>query len=1207
MIFNHTKAWRVSVAVAFGMIGFAINFLDFQLLESTNLKISILVGLLLPLLVALAWGWRYGLLASLAGGCQSMWWLWRDDGWGVLYAVPIYTLWIVWHGWWADRRREGHVLRQSCFIVEIPFRLFSELGFYTIFRWLVSFNPPPWNPTATWDFVQLPWVHTVALKHTVTAYVLLLMAYVLMNIGPVRRFFGLAIRPAQHETNIILAVAVLVGLGLWTADGIVNYLAFNPADKSFWACVVLDPGGHETFMRILFVLVSLLSGAFVARAFRHRIFMNQRLVRLNKELKAIRGINQLIIHEKDSGRLLQNACQHLVDSEGFFNAWIAIFQENGQNIESFNAGLNGGSRLMALQLAAGQTPECAKRAMAQPGVHVVTDVPAQCLDCPMALEHSGHAAFAVRLAHQDRMFGWLCVSASQSAAQDPADKELISDVADDLSFALWSIETKASRERTERRYGEIMAAIGDAVVVTDMDNRITMFNPGAERLFALPADKALGSSLHHLCPADLHSEQHELMARVRLQGAIQGYETRRLTATGDEVAVEMTLNLFNDGHGNPLGIIAVLRDITTRLKAREKIRRSQIMLARTEELARVGSWEWCVHTDNVTWSDGLYRIYEQDPASAPLSFTEQLRLYTPESMESLRQAMLQAAEEGSSFSLELECVRSNGEVFPCLAHGHPEFGLDDRVEMVHGFLQDISELKEAENRFKLAFQTSPDAININRLSDGMYVDINQGFTDIMGFARKDVIGKTSLELNIWDNPDDRAELVRGLQEQGRYNNLEAQFRLANDSVTIGLMSASVIHLNGVPHILSVTRDIGQMRKMEQERVRLKDSLRQTQKMEAVGRLAGGVAHDLNNLLSPIIGYSEMALEETTLADPCSEYINQILKAGMRARDLVRQLLAFGRKQALDTRLLDMSEAIQGFRKLLRRTIREDVEMVFSLAPDLPPIRADLGQMEQVIMNLVVNAQDAMPKGGVMTIETALVELDSEYSQSLYGVEPGHYVLLAISDDGCGMDEDVRLRVFEPFFTTKGKEYGTGLGLSTVYGIVKQHGGNIWVYSELGEGTVFKVYLPVADPDPFSDASIKPALTGDMRGTETVLLVEDDQDVRDLAIRALQRQGYKVLAASDGQAAHELLKEHDGQINLLLTDVIMPGLNGKELAEQISRWRPGLAVLYISGYTDNIIAQHGVLEQGVHFLQKPFSIKELTSKVREVLNASNSER
>ena len=386
-----------------------------------------------------------------------------------------------------------------------------------------------------------------------------------------------------------------------------------------------------------------------------------------------------------------------------------------------------------------------------------------------------------------------------------------------------------------------------------------------------------------------------------------------------------------------------------------------------------------------------------------------------------------------------------------------------------------------------------------------------------------------------------------------------------------------------------------------EQKQLQHQLIQSQKMEAVGRLAGGIAHDFNNLLTAIFGYAELLAEELPAGSPARKDVEEIRKASQRAATLTRQLLAFSRQQVLQPIVLNMNDLVEDLKKMLRRLIGEDVELRTALAPDAGNVRADPGQLEQVIVNLAVNARDAMPTGGKLTIETQNAELSEAYAAAHQPVVPGAYVMLAVSDTGIGMDKQTQGRIFEPFFTTKEKGKGTGLGLSTVYGIVKQSGGYIWAYSEPGHGTTFKAYLPHVDA-PVQAVARPPESGGPLDGTETVLLAEDDDLLRPLASELLEKLGYTVLAAGTAQEALALARAQAGPIELLIADVVMPGESGRQLARWLAELRPDMRVLYTSGYTDDAIVHHGMLEPGLNYLEKPFTPATLARKVREVLDA-----
>lgn len=391
--------------------------------------------------------------------------------------------------------------------------------------------------------------------------------------------------------------------------------------------------------------------------------------------------------------------------------------------------------------------------------------------------------------------------------------------------------------------------------------------------------------------------------------------------------------------------------------------------------------------------------------------------------------------------------------------------------------------------------------------------------------------------------------------------------------------------------IAFVSDISQRKKLEEQ-------LLHAQKMEAVGRLAGGLAHDFNNMLTVISGYNRMLREELSPNDPLQPYVEESSKAGDRAAELTNQLLAFSRHQIMQPRVVNVKAVMAHSDKMLRRLIGEDIELVLDLKEDTGNIKVDPGQLEQAIVNLAVNSRDAMPHGGRLTVETSNVHLDENYARSHVGVTPGEFVMIAVSDDGLGMDADTRQRIFEPFFTTKGKGKGTGLGLATVYGIVKQAGGDIWVYSESGHGTTFKLYFPRVMEEAAEATLAEPVPPTDSR--ETVLLVEDEQAVRELTGRMLQKLGYRILTAASGAEAIEISRMHPGPIPVLLTDVVMPGMSGRQLADALAEQRPDMKVLFVSGYTEDTIVHHGVLDPNVRFLPKPFSRDALAQMLRDVL-------
>jgi PAS domain S-box-containing protein len=504
-------------------------------------------------------------------------------------------------------------------------------------------------------------------------------------------------------------------------------------------------------------------------------------------------------------------------------------------------------------------------------------------------------------------------------------------------------------------------------------------------------------------------------------------------------------------------------------------------------------------------------------------------------------------------------------------------------------------LRESENRMKAILTASPVGISLvlNRKLDWA----NETFYNLAGYEQGSLIGRDTRVLYTSDEEYERVgrELYTGA-DKPRIGEVETKWVRQDGKIIDCRLRACPLDPKDPSRGQIVTvADISEAKQLETQ-------FQQAQKMEAVGILAGGVAHDFNNILTIILGNADLALMEVGKDGSLRKQIAEIRTAGERAASLTRQLLAFSRKQIVQPEILDMNELLTGIEKMLGRLIGEDFELLWIPGPALWQIKVDPGQMEQVIMNLVINARDAMPRGGKLTVETANVDLDESYFRK-HGIQdekPGAYVMLAVSDTGIGMDKETQAHIFEPFFTTKGVGKGTGLGLSTVYGIVKQNNGFIWVYSEPGQGSAFKVYLPKAKGYAASEKKEQHPETAP-GGSETVLIVEDDNPLRKLLQRILQQHGYSVLEAENGEDALRVSEAYAGSVDLLITDVVMPGMGGRETAERLQSIYPSMKVLYTSGYTDNAIVHHGVLATGLNFLQKPFSLEDLARKAREILD------
>lgn len=558
------------------------------------------------------------------------------------------------------------------------------------------------------------------------------------------------------------------------------------------------------------------------------------------------------------------------------------------------------------------------------------------------------------------------------------------------------------------------------------------------------------------------------------------------------------------------------------------------------------------------------------------------------------------------FLTTLSFKKKNGVVFSGEANffnlydaDHQQLGFIVLIRDITRRLETEAALRESEERFHSLVENAPDAIFVQ--TDGLFAYLNDAAAQFFGAQHTDdLIGQPVIDRFHPDYRNLVRERIRLLNQERKKVSRILEVCLKMDGTPVDTeVSAVPFEYGGKNGALVFMRDITESQRAHARHEALVRQLHQAQKMEAVGRLAGGVAHDFNNLLSIMLGYCEMVMEEMRPGHPHREPLQQVYSAAIRARDLTRQLLAFSRKQVLEIKIVDVNEVVLGFEKFIRRLIGEDITLKISLEQAPLFVKADTGQMEQVLMNLAVNARDAMPDGGTLTVETTLKALDDTYMDKKLTVKPGSYAMISVSDTGCGIASEFLAQIFEPFFTTKEKEKGTGLGLATSYGIIRQHGGHIWVYSEPREGTTFKIYLPLSpQPAPVKNKSIlqnRPA-----RPATRVLVIEDDTAVRKLTCDILKKAGYDVFQFGHPRRAIESAMAQKSPIHLVLTDVVMPEMKGPEVFEKLRQFHPKAEVLFMSGYTDNVVVDQGIMIEGGAFLQKPFTAKTLLDKVHQIL-------
>jgi PAS domain S-box-containing protein len=763
---------------------------------------------------------------------------------------------------------------------------------------------------------------------------------------------------------------------------------------------------------------------------------------------------------------------------------------------------------------------------------------------------------------------------------------------------------KAESEQSREWLLAIFEASQDGIVVEE-NEQIVFVNNRFLRMYGYDTPgEVIGKHTEHL----QKSEDTERMAeygRKRLRGeeAPTVYEFTGISKDGREMAIEASISTFSSS--GKFYIVAAQRDITKRKRMEDELRRSEANLADAQRIAHIGSWSTDLLNNYLFWSDEVYEIFGISKAQFGANLESFINAIHPEDRQLVQAAADAAFWHGAPYNIEHRIITRTGFEKVVCELGEVTFDESGQPIRMTGTVQDITErklseeaLRQAEAKYRGIVESLPAIVYLVQPFppySPIYISPN---IKEFGYSIEEWFNRPDMWVSLLHEED--RERVLSATEVAMHQGLvtELEYRIVGRDGTIHWVQDSGRFISDAQgnrvNWQGVILDITKTKELEEQ-------LRQAQKLESIGRLSGGIAHDFNNMLTAINGYSDLTLRRLGAGDPLRHNIEEIMKAGERSAALTRQLLAFSRQQILLPVVLYLNEIITETMKMLQRLIGEDIELITVLSPDAGPVEVDPGQVTQVIMNLAVNARDAMPHGGKLTIETANVFLAPDYASQHVGVLPGAYVMLAISDNGTGMSAKTQQHIFEPFFTTKEVGKGTGLGLSTVYGIVKQSGGNIGVYSEEGIGTTFKIYLPRVvgqakeskrrdSPDDFP------------RGTETILLVEDEEMVRSLTRQILEECGYTVLEAQNGVEAISLCEKQDCQIDLLMTDVVMPQMGGRELAERFARVYPWMKILFTSGYTDDAVVRHGVINAETNFIQKPFTPDRLAHKVRKVLDA-----
>jgi two-component system, cell cycle sensor histidine kinase and response regulator CckA len=777
-------------------------------------------------------------------------------------------------------------------------------------------------------------------------------------------------------------------------------------------------------------------------------------------------------------------------------------------------------------------------------------------------------------------------------------------------------ESERNRREAAEEFRITLYSIGDAVIACDNDGRVTRMNRVAEQLTGWSETEARGrpcDEVFRIVDEEGHAAVESPVSRVLRDGAIVGLASHTLLVArdGTERPIGDSGAPIRGEDGTVVGVVLVFSDQTADRAARRALAKQEAQLRLALRAANQGLYDLDVQTGDAEVSPEYARMLGYEPDEFVETNARWRKRLHPDDHEPVSRAYEDyIAGRREEYRVEFrqrtrqgdwKWILSLGKIVEYDAEGRPRRMLGTHTDIT-ARRQAENALRESEHRLRLFVEHAPAAIAmLDR--DMRYLAVSRRYLIDYGLPDQDLTGRSHYEVfpeipERWRAAHRRC--LAGTVERAEEDAFErADGRTAWVRWEIRPWLETTGEVGGLVHFSEIVTE----RKLaEEERRKLEDQLRQAQRMESIGRLAGGVAHDFNNMLQTILGYADLLLEDADPTSPMRADLNEIRTAASRSADLTRQLLAFARKQTISPQVLDLNETIAHLLKMLGRLIGEDIDLLFKPTSTIRPVSIDPSQVDQVLANLVVNARDAIAGVGRITIETGTVEFDEQYCRTHHGFSPGEYVLLAVSDDGCGMDEATKARLFEPFFTTKPPGQGTGLGLATVYGIVTQNRGFIHVYSEPGHGTTIRVYLPCHAAAPAQAPAPRPQV-GPETGTETVLFVEDEAALLRLGTKMLEQLGYAVLPAASAAEAVSLVETYAGDIDLLITDVIMPQTSGRDLWQRLTGLRSSLKCLFVSGYTANVIAHQGVLDPGVHFLQKPFSREALAAKVREVLGAA----